>query len=252
MEIIINADDFGMSDKVNRAIVICFHEGIVSSTTIMANMGGFEDARRLAIENNLLGRIGVHLNVTEGRPLSTRIRRERTFVNGEGEFCFRRNCNFLLSRNEKTALLEEFESQIMRCLDTGLSLTHVDSHQHVHTEWAVFAVVRVLAKKYGLRFVRAARNDDISNDSLRRLYKAVFNLRLSHMGLRRTTYFGDLEGFRRMQQLIRNQGKSFEIMIHPVLAERGVVVDMKDGTEIIPIIRCLTQGLSLSSYPSAE
>jgi len=246
--IIINADDFGMSEKVNRAIVTCFQEGVISSTTIMANMEGFENACRLAIENNLSGRVGVHLNVSEGRPLSTSIRKEPTFVNGKGEFCFRRNSHLVLKRNEKTALLEEFERQITRCVDMGLSLTHLDSHQHVHTEWSVFSVIRALVKKYGLRFVRTARNDGNSKPALGRLYKALFNIRLSHMGLRRTTYFGDVAGFRRMQELGTNQLKSFEIMIHPIIGEHGVVVDKMDGMEIVPTIKALMQGFRLSSY----
>lgn len=249
--IIINADDFGMSEKVNRAIVTCFHEGVISSTTLMANMGGFENACRLAIENNLLGRVGVHLNVTEGRPLSRRILKEPRFVNGEGEFCFRRNSLLFLTRNEKTALLEEFESQITRCVDMGLSLTHLDSHQHVHTEWSVFSVIPVLVKKYGLRFVRAARNDVNSKPALRRLYKAIFNVRLSYMGLRRTTYFGDVAGFRKMKELGNNQRKSFEIMVHPIIGEHGVVVDKMDGTEIVPAIKGLMRGFRLSSYPTS-
>ena len=79
-KIIINADDFGMSAEANKAIVEAFEKNVISSTTLMANMSGFNEACELAHRHRLLGKIGVHLNLTSGYPLSEPIRKCCAFV----------------------------------------------------------------------------------------------------------------------------------------------------------------------------
>src|SRR4051812_23191276 len=76
---IINADDFGYSSSVNAAILKAFEEGLVSSTTVMANMPAFEEACAAAHERKLLGHVGAHLVLTEGETLTEPIRRCRRF-----------------------------------------------------------------------------------------------------------------------------------------------------------------------------
>ena len=66
--VIINADDFGYSQGINLGIIEAHKNGILSSTTMMANMPGFEHGVELAKNNPKLG-IGVHLNLTCGKPL---------------------------------------------------------------------------------------------------------------------------------------------------------------------------------------
>ena len=56
-----NADDFGMSAEVNRAMVEAFHKGAISSATLITNMPGFAEACELAHRHRLLGKIGLHL-----------------------------------------------------------------------------------------------------------------------------------------------------------------------------------------------
>ena len=67
--LIINADDFGMAAGVTNAIVDCHNNGIVTSTTLMTNMPDAERAADLSRPLKALG-VGVHLNLTEGRPLT--------------------------------------------------------------------------------------------------------------------------------------------------------------------------------------
>src|SRR5690606_12544549 len=72
--VIINADDFGLSSDENRTIIVAFQQGLISSATLMANMPAFEEACSLAREYGLQGRIGLHFNLTYGKPLSTALR----------------------------------------------------------------------------------------------------------------------------------------------------------------------------------
>src|SRR5258707_9725647 len=129
--LIVNADDFGFTRGVNAGIVRAFKSGIVTSTTIMANGEAFEDAVSLAHANPGLG-VGCHLAVVGGRPVAapseipslvdrngvlpatlTRlvIKIARGYASGED-------------------IAREFRAQVRRVVDSGIEITHVDSHKH--------------------------------------------------------------------------------------------------------------------------
>ncbi|MEI3421302.1 MAG: ChbG/HpnK family deacetylase [Butyricimonas faecihominis] len=69
MDVIVNADDVGMNHNVNLAIDYCFKKNIISSTTIMANMPGFDEAVKLACIGKYDKYVGMHFNLVEGVPL---------------------------------------------------------------------------------------------------------------------------------------------------------------------------------------
>ena len=77
--IIINADDFGYSISINKAILEAFKNNIISTTTLLANMPGFDDACEIAQRENLTDKIGIHFNLSEGEPLTEPIKRIRKF-----------------------------------------------------------------------------------------------------------------------------------------------------------------------------
>ena len=66
--IIINADDFGLNKSCSQAIALAFSEELVTDTTIMANGEYFDDAVKLAEKHGFFDKIGIHLNITEGKP----------------------------------------------------------------------------------------------------------------------------------------------------------------------------------------
>ena len=67
---VINADDFGYSESVNKAISDCFEKGLINRTTIMVNMPQAEAASELARTNGFFDKVGLHINLTEGKALS--------------------------------------------------------------------------------------------------------------------------------------------------------------------------------------
>lgn len=89
-KVIINADDFGYSRGINYGIIDSHRLGILTSTTIMAGMPGFDHAVQLAKENPKLG-IGVHLTLTCGYPL---LKDYQTIVDENGKF---KHLSFLLT-----------------------------------------------------------------------------------------------------------------------------------------------------------
>ena len=85
MELLINADDFGMSVSVNEAIDICIKNNWIQRTTIMVNMPQTEEAVYLARKNKYLDKVGLHINLVEGMPLTHKIR-QTSLCNETGEF----------------------------------------------------------------------------------------------------------------------------------------------------------------------
>lgn len=223
--IIVNADDFGMNAETNRAIVEAFERGVISSTTLMANMPGFEEACELARRHQLCGRIGVHLNLTEGRPISGPIKRVSLFCDANGEFRPRRTL-FHLSSEEAQAVDAEFSAQIDACIERGIRPTHLDSHQHVHTEWAIGAVAIIVARRYGIGAIRLSRNCGPGIGMLSRVYKLAYNSRLKLHGLAKTRYFGSA---RDVIPLLASTQDDVEIMVHLTSASTSSVLDNGAG-----------------------
>lgn len=148
--LIVNADDFGLTRGVNRAILACHLAGSVTSTTLMANMAAAEDAADIAREHPSLG-VGLHFNLTIGRPItpSTRV---PSLVDGDGQFLSRAELikRALLRKVSSTELQTELQAQWRRLQALGVEPTHVDSHQHVHALPQVFQVVSLACADAGV------------------------------------------------------------------------------------------------------
>ncbi|PWB35204.1 hypothetical protein DCO48_04025 [Pseudomonas sp. SDI] len=179
--VIVNADDFGLSEHTNAVILRAFHSGLISSATAMANMPAFKAACALAQQPALRGRIGLHFNLTYGRPLSAPIRELAQFCSPGGEFNLglSRTC-LHLSRKARLAVEQELIAQWQQCLDQGLMPSHLDSHQHVHNIWPIGEIVARFAAREGVP-VRLARNLGRNLNPAKRLFKTLFNRRLRQL-----------------------------------------------------------------------
>ncbi len=141
--LVINADDFGLTEGVSAGIVKAIHAGVVTSTTAMACVPGVaERLRRWAPQ--ISGHIGAHLQLTSGTPL-LRPSQVPSLVREDGAFPSRRK-EIKELRSEE--LFAEWEAQIEFLLSAGIELTHLDSHHHVHGLAFVFPVFCELARKY--------------------------------------------------------------------------------------------------------
>lgn len=139
--LIVNADDFGLVPDVSDAIVDTYLAGSVTSTTLMVNTPGTEHAARLAHSNPGLA-VGLHFNLTVGRPLSSRDE-VTSLVEESGDF-YDRNIlgrKVMCRRVLQSDIEKELYSQLARFRELGLSPTHIDSHQHVHAFPIIFDVV---------------------------------------------------------------------------------------------------------------
>lgn len=144
IKLIVNADDFGLSNGVNHGIIDSYLYGIVNSTTMMMNMDGTEHAIQLAKRYPKL-RVGIHLVITCGKPLAQNV---PSLVDDNGGFKSNSSLNPLDISLEE--LEKEWTAQIDRFIKSGLKPTHLDSHHHVHTLKELVPVVKSLSNKYGL------------------------------------------------------------------------------------------------------
>jgi predicted glycoside hydrolase/deacetylase ChbG (UPF0249 family) len=151
--VIINADDFGFSPGVTEGILRAHREGIVTSTTVAANMRGAEEAVARLAEAPGLG-VGVHLNVTQG-PVLTKSGEELAGKDGLMRWKPARLIWNCILRPWLVAAVEaECAAQIRWVLDRGIHPAHLDGHQHVYAFPPIFVRVAALARRYNIPFVR--------------------------------------------------------------------------------------------------
>ena len=256
--IIVNADDFGQDGQINRAILECFRNGLCSSTTLMATMPGFEEACDLIHQANLTNHVGLHLMLRDGFPLTEPIKKIPAFCDSSGYLSVLTARSVLsLSGEEKRTLAEEIRAQISRCRKSGVPLTHVDSHYHLHTNFAVARVLVHVMREQGLCRVRISRNCGRDIGKAKRIYKNLFNDWLTRKGVAATKYFGSVEDF--LYSGLWNgcpmgPKESVEIMIHPVLDDTGQIVD-RDAqcsvTEVVKAIPYYDQAVSFAGHKYA-
>jgi len=154
-KIIINADDFGLCDGVNRAVVQAHTQGILTSTTIMANMPAAPQAIELARQLPTLG-VGVHLNLSEGKPVS-KDPCVNCLLDTDGQFAYSPLILSILSvakRKIRNAIATELAAQIQWVINNDLKPTHLDSHKHIHNFPAIFPIVCELAKNFRIAAIR--------------------------------------------------------------------------------------------------
>ena len=154
--LIVNADDFGWSEAVSAGILHAHANGIVSSTTLMANMPASAASVTMLPQAPRLG-VGVHLNVCQGRPLC---RAMACLAGPDGMIDLKAGTlarRFLWSPRVRRAVAAEMEAQIVWALEHGLQPTHLDSHRHVHALPPIFAIVCRLAKRYKIPWIRWLR-----------------------------------------------------------------------------------------------
>ncbi len=156
VRVIVNADDIGMTAGVTRGIVRATLQGIVTSATFMASMPGSEDAGSQVVAHGL--NVGVHLNVTQGRPLM-RASAVPSLTDSTGDF---RSASELRARLGRGAVprreLEwEFARQIERTIELGMMPSHLDTHHHMHASITVAQAMHSVAQRYGIRKIRTLR-----------------------------------------------------------------------------------------------
>jgi hopanoid biosynthesis associated protein HpnK len=153
-QLIVNADDFGYTAGINRAIVDAHSTGIVTSTSLMANGAAFEDAVEQARRTPGLD-IGCHLNLVEGAPILARAKIPH-LVDSSGKFynLVELGLRVVSGQVPMAEIESEFTAQVEKIVRAGIQPSHVDTHQHTHMHPKVAGVLARVARSYGITWVR--------------------------------------------------------------------------------------------------
>jgi hypothetical protein len=210
-KLIVNADDFGLTEGVCRGVVEASRAGLVRSATAMVCApGAAERVRAWAPE--FAGRIGLHLQLTRGRPCLPP-ERVPSLVGPDGRFPDRPEA---LAAPEPAEALAEWRAQAERLAGLGVEASHLDSHHHVHLRPGLFGAFCDLAAELGLP-VRSA-DPALAPELARRGIPAPEACILDWFGAAEVT----LEGLgRRLEAAARRSrpGGAVELMCHPGRAD---------------------------------
>jgi hopanoid biosynthesis associated protein HpnK len=154
--LIVNADDFGLTAGVNRAVIELHAAGVLTSTTLMARAGATAGAIDLARRTPTLG-VGCHVVLVDGEPVLPP-NEIPSLVNPRTGRLYSSLSTFLLrlyaGRIRGAEIEAEAAAQISLLQSRGLPLTHVDAHKHTHMFPSVLRPLLRAAHAAGIRAIR--------------------------------------------------------------------------------------------------
>ena len=218
VQVIVNADDLGMSPEVNDATFELIGQGKVTSATMLANAPSIADACQ-RIGNFSSCSFGVHLNITQFKPL-TGPEGLRPLLSEDGMFSgYDRVRSGVRDSGLKNAVFSEFCAQIEACRSAGVEISHIDSHHHVHTILWIFPILKKVQKRFNIRRVRLTVNLYSPKDPASvqiQIKKAAYNFLLrSYVKTATTGAFADFQTFYECATASVLKNKVIEAMVHP-------------------------------------
>ena len=150
MKLIVNSDDYGLTEGVNYGVIKALQKGVLRSTTAMVNMPAIKHAVKLAKENPELG-VGLHLVLSAGDPI---VKGHKTIVDENGHFL--KNSVLNASVIDEEEVYREYKAQMERFIELfGKKPTHIDGHHHTQDLDQTREVTKRLAKEYNIDYIRS-------------------------------------------------------------------------------------------------
>ena len=276
VQVVLNADDFGASAGINTAVIRAHRQGVLTSASLMVTGDAAAEAVVLARNAPALA-VGLHLVVACGNAALPPDQIPH-LVDRDGLFpCdpLRAGLRYYFSRTAQLELAAELEAQFERFAATGLALSHVDGHLHMHLHPTVLRLILPLAEKHGARGLRLPRDElwismvhDRRQAGRNALWAIVFGLLARYgagqldghplvvahrvYGLLQT---GQMREGYVLDLLRRLQVPTAELYFHPSLHTEDSTsgpnpLDL--ATLLSPAVRRVIQerGLQLSTYPA--
>jgi len=205
MKIIINADDFGSSEKVNKAIYTSAKDNYISSATIMSIAPCLDEAVEMTKELKHIS-FGVHLTFDDKFPS----------LSGKPKYFDKNDIVNIKGLNllKLNIICNEFSMQIEKLLEKGINISHLDTHQHIHLYPLVALAVSIVSKKYNINKTRSVRifaKKSIVNKSYRFLHYSFMNIR----GNTQPAYYTNFPMFIDENIYNKESNDIIEIMCHP-------------------------------------
>ena len=230
-KLIVTADDFGLTEGINKGIIDACRKGIVTRTSIMANGEAFEHAISLAKQIKTL-KIGVHLTIVDETPTNPPYK-IKSLVTSNGKLLNKYNflTKYILRRISLNEVYTELESQIQKVLSAGININHIDSHQHLHMLPAIFKQTIDLANKYQINKIRIIQHNFAQIRCIKEfcliLLTKINKRNILHSNIDFTDKFlglkesGNLKEMEILNLLDKIKSGSTEMMCHPGYRDEG-------------------------------
>jgi chitin disaccharide deacetylase len=153
--LLVNADDFGLAPHINKGIIEAVEKGAVNSVSVVANGSALDEAVKY-IKSRPDLKTGIHFTLIGEKPV-TEVHMLPSLVTGEGRFHNDYNTfihEYMKGRINPYEVKIELGAQIKKLIDMGLSLSHCDSHQHLHLLKKISYVVLRLCHSYWIPRIR--------------------------------------------------------------------------------------------------
>jgi predicted glycoside hydrolase/deacetylase ChbG (UPF0249 family) len=234
--LIVNADDYGIFRCVSKGILEAASHGIVTATGVFANMAHLPEHAAWLRECATLD-IGTHLNLTDGIPLTNDLRRRLSRWSGRFPRKFAAATAIVSGNITLTDVKTEWRAQIERCLECGLRIRFLNSHEHLHILPALFSAATALANEYHIPHVRFPASrvhwnsyDSLLRDAVVKIFETVNRRRFKNPS---PEFIGmDCSGKLSVPYLERTvarlrMGHVYELMCHPGHFDANEVTDRR-------------------------
>jgi len=235
--LIVNADDYGYFDCVSRGILETATGGILTATGVFATSSKLGEHAAWLMRVDSLD-VGVHLNLTGQAPLTTSM--EKSLSRWDGRFPNK----FTIARAVLSGAIAaadvklEWRAQIERCLEYGLHIRFLNSHEHIHMLPTLFTVVQDLAAEFGIQHIRFPTSELVRGTSVGSLVRdalikitGMYNHRFRRLPCARFLGMG-ISGRLNMEYLKQllpglRPGSIYELMCHPGICDRNEITDAR-------------------------
>lgn len=229
MQYFIHGDDFGRNPAKTEAIDALICGGKIQTTTLLVNLNDTEHAVELAKKHGYQERVCLHLNLSEGKPLTEAVKKTG-LCNASGVYRWAHSKRILATcmfPGAIHAIRKEAEAQMKVFREMGFSSRRMDSHDWILFNYPVWLAVKPLLKRYGFETTRRGCERWIRTQKLPlRKYYRFMEKRISKSLKMEETWSGGLKSFRDAlnRGLITAETRA-EIMTHPELID-GELIDV--------------------------
>ena len=181
-QLVINADDFGLCESINKGILECYSNGPVSDFSFLINSENFEKSLK-TLKDLKIKNFGIHVNLTFGRSFSGNI---SCLTDKYGNYLStgQHFKNYLAGRIKPDEVYTEVKKQLDLLTSQGFEITHLDTHQNIHILTPVYKAINKVRNEYNPKVIIRFPREPLS-----------FNLKYKLSNLKRIFILNTLSGY---------------------------------------------------------
>jgi chitin disaccharide deacetylase len=227
--VLITADDFGLSDEIDQAIIELCSKNVIKRVSVMTNFSRSPEMIKELLTACPDINLSIHLNLTDGKPLADTAK-VPSLVNKKNEFHGGRHYlvafSLLVYAMKPRDVFEEWGTQIQKALDLNLNITEINSHGHLHLHPNLHKVTLQLAKEFNIPGIRLVNNTQsikgciysfLSSLLFRKMQKEKVNCDFNNLETIGINQEGKLSTDSIINKISASKKRNIEVISHPAL-----------------------------------